>query len=317
MITRKNLVAVLLAFCISSIIFVALPIQSQTSSVYDPWGDVSGPTLGQPDGVINMRDITYEILLFNTYGDPINRTQVNSAFELQRFLGHILHKNYTDWYNGLVGYWKLDEGTGNVATDSSGNGNNGTLINDPAWVDGKYGKALSFNGSNWVTVLDSQTLRVQNFTLETWIYLDKRPYEYGWIFPIMNKFHSGPEGDYVGWDLVFMFTNSTNDNLAVLIGMGQGYLELVKYNSINDLTLNQWHQITATYDGHKATLYIDGISRISQTYSVTYEIIDLGQELWFARDGAWYSTFTIDQIMIYNRSLSAEEVMLHYLIPPP
>jgi hypothetical protein len=47
MITKKSLVAVLLAFCISSIMFVALPIQSQTSPVYDPWGDVSGVNLGQ------------------------------------------------------------------------------------------------------------------------------------------------------------------------------------------------------------------------------------------------------------------------------
>lgn len=123
----------------------------------------------------------------------------------------------------------------------------------------------------------------------------------------------------MGWDLVFwnLYANSTNDNLAVLIGRGQGYLELVKYNSINDLTLNQWHQIIATYDGHTATLYIDGISRISQTYSVTYEMYYNNQELTFAKDGLWYSTFTMDQVMIYDRSLSAEEVMLHYVLPPP
>jgi hypothetical protein len=74
MITRKNLVAILLAFCISSIVFVALPIRSQTTPVYDPWADVSGPIAGQPDGVINMRDIAYEITLFNTHGNPIDRS---------------------------------------------------------------------------------------------------------------------------------------------------------------------------------------------------------------------------------------------------
>ena len=34
---------------------------------------------------------------------------------------------------GLVGYWKFEEGSGTVATDSSGKGNTGTLINTPAW----------------------------------------------------------------------------------------------------------------------------------------------------------------------------------------
>lgn len=66
MIIKKNLVAVLLAFCISSIMFIALPTRSQTSPVYDPWEDVSGPNVGEPDGVINMRDVAYEITLFNT-----------------------------------------------------------------------------------------------------------------------------------------------------------------------------------------------------------------------------------------------------------
>jgi hypothetical protein len=313
---NRNAVVVSLVFCICSVMFVALPIRSQVSPVYDPWADVSGLTIGQPDGVINMRDIAYEVSLFNTHGTPMDRTQVNNGIELEQLLQRIIQKNYTDWYNGLVGYWKLDEGSGNITSDSSGNGNNGTIIN-PTWVDGKYGKALSFNGSSFATVPDSQSLRVQNFTLETWVYLDKRPYEYGAIFPIMNKFFAGPEGDYLGWNLLFWWANSTDDNLAVLIGMGQGYLELIKYNSINDLTLNQWHQITATYDGYTATLYIDGISRISKTYSVTYGIYDLGYDLTFAKDGLWYSTFAIDEVIIYNRSLSAEEVMLHYLIPPP
>jgi hypothetical protein len=264
-----------------------------------------------------MRDIQYEILLFNAHGTPMNRTQVNSAIELEHIVERFIHKNYTDWYNGLVGYWKFDEGTGNVFTDSSGTGNNGTLINDPTWVDGKYGKALSFNGSNFATVPDSENLRIQNFSLEAWIYLDKRPYEYGAIFSIMNKYFAGPEGDYTGWDLVFWYANSTNDNLVVQIGRGIGYLELVEYNSINDLTLNQWHQVIATYDGHTATLYIDGILRAFKTYSETYYIPDLGNTLKFAKDGLWYSTFIIDQVMIYNRTLSPAEVVLHYLIPPP
>ena len=47
---------------------------------------------------------------------------------------------------GLVGYWSMNEGTGTVAGDGSGNGNRGTLTGGPTWVDGKRGKALSFDG---------------------------------------------------------------------------------------------------------------------------------------------------------------------------
>lgn len=46
----------------------------------------------------------------------------------------------------LEGRWRLDEGTGTSAGDSSGNGNTGTLVNGPAWVAGQAGQALSFDG---------------------------------------------------------------------------------------------------------------------------------------------------------------------------
>ncbi len=60
----------------------------------------------------------------------------------------------------LVGWWKLDEGSGTTAFDSSGNGNDGTLQGAPAWVDdGKFGKAVKFNGSSdYLTAHDSENL---------------------------------------------------------------------------------------------------------------------------------------------------------------
>ena len=46
----------------------------------------------------------------------------------------------------LVGWWKLDDDTGVIATDSSGNGNTGTLLNGPVWGAGRFGAALQFDG---------------------------------------------------------------------------------------------------------------------------------------------------------------------------
>ena len=45
--------------------------------------------------------------------------------------------------NGLVGYWSLNEGIGNTAGDSSGNGNTGALLNGPIWSSGKVGQSLT------------------------------------------------------------------------------------------------------------------------------------------------------------------------------
>ena len=46
-----------------------------------------------------------------------------------------------------IGVWLFDEGRGNVAKDSSPNGNDGELIAGPKWVEGKFGGALEFDGS--------------------------------------------------------------------------------------------------------------------------------------------------------------------------
>jgi len=47
----------------------------------------------------------------------------------------------------LMGMWLFDEGEDDTAVDSSGNGNDGTL-EGAAWIDGKFGKALEFNGAS-------------------------------------------------------------------------------------------------------------------------------------------------------------------------
>jgi hypothetical protein len=75
---KKDLViAVLATFCLTATIFMILPTKSATS-YYDPWADVSGPTLGIPDGRIDMRDIAYEVSHFGTFGTPIDRSGYSS-----------------------------------------------------------------------------------------------------------------------------------------------------------------------------------------------------------------------------------------------
>ena len=48
----------------------------------------------------------------------------------------------------LIAYWPFDDGSGSTAIDTTGGGNDGTLVNSPTWVPGVFGTALSFNGSN-------------------------------------------------------------------------------------------------------------------------------------------------------------------------
>ena len=47
--------------------------------------------------------------------------------------------------NGIVGYWKLDNSVGSIASDAI-NGNDGVVSGTPIWTSGKYGNAMNFNG---------------------------------------------------------------------------------------------------------------------------------------------------------------------------
>ncbi len=75
---------------------------------------------------------------------------------------------------GLVGCWMFDEGSGTTAFDSSGNGNDGTLVLadgavSPAWVSGKYGSALSFDGVDDYVALTAQPPITNGFTFTAWV----------------------------------------------------------------------------------------------------------------------------------------------------
>ena len=57
----------------------------------------------------------------------------------------------------VAGYWKFDDGSGDVIRDSSGNGNDGK-ISGAKWADGKFGKALECSLGNFAEVPHSKSL---------------------------------------------------------------------------------------------------------------------------------------------------------------
>src|SRR5437660_5494713 len=72
---------------------------------------------------------------------------------------------------GLVAAYSFDQGSGTIASDLSGNGNTATLHNATFVAGGKYGGAVSLNGTNAsVTVPDSASLDLTGgMTLEAWV----------------------------------------------------------------------------------------------------------------------------------------------------
>ena len=198
----------------------------------------------------------------------------------------------------LVGYWKFDNGSGTTAVDSSGNGNDGTLTNGPIWVDGKIGKALSFDGTDdYVIISDSDNLDgFSAFSISTWVYAYTIGEEcYG---RIIVKGDGDPYGLMIESDTKISF-----------------YINGDRLESNENFSLNSWHHIGVTYEkdvinGRK--IYIDGVLSKSQTN--TFTVNSGANDLYIGNRSTLDRTFDgiIDEVRIYNRALSADEVLALY-----
>ncbi len=197
---------------------------------------------------------------------------------------------------GLVAGYGFDEGSGSSVTDAAGNGNNGT-ISGATWVPGRFGTALSFDGtSNWVTVPDSASLDLTSgMTLEAWIY----PTALGtnWRTVI---FKEQPGNLAYG-----MYANTTagRPNAQVFVAGSDRNV-----NGSAQLPVNTWTHLAATYDGANIRIFVNGsqVGVAAQTGAITTStgVLRIGaNNIW----PEWFQG-RIDEVRIYNRALTAAEI---------
>jgi hypothetical protein len=210
-----------------------------------------------------------------------------------------------------VAYYRFDETSGNMAADSSGNGNNGTLVGfaqgNIQHVPGRFGNALHFNETTMngdpngavVAVPDAPSLNPQNaITLAAWFKADT--WEGG---PTTHNHRILQKG--------------LNDNqYRLLAENGVFKFDLFINGSLMDVqtalpSIGVWHQATGTYDGSVMKLYIDGVLvghlDVSGQIAVTTDPLRIGSKD-IAGTGGNHFVGTLDEVRIYDRALTQEEV---------
>jgi hypothetical protein len=200
-----------------------------------------------------------------------------------------------------VAAYAFDEGSGTSAFDVSGNANTGT-VSDTLWsTSGRYGNALSFNGSSSIVrVNNSSSLNLTTgMTVEAWV----QP--------------TTPAPDVQ----VMIFKEGTSNNQSYALGLdknGSGNLRAGIYimiganeygvNSSSTLSLNTWSHVAGTFDGASLRLYVngslEGSTSVSGSINQTDSYLTIGgndlEPEWFAG--------LIDEVRIYNRALSQGEI---------
>ena len=198
---------------------------------------------------------------------------------------------------GLVAAYGFDETSGSIVGDSSGNSNVGSITGAARIVGGKYGGALSFNGSNnLVSVPDSNSLDLTSgMTLEAWV----RPTALGAFETVVLKEAPG--------DVSYgMYASSAYGGSGV--SRPSAWIAGTDVGATTALPTGAWSHLAATYDRTSFKLYINGTQVASKAF--TGAITASTGALKIGGNSIWGEYFNgqIDEIRVYNRALSPSEI---------
>lgn len=224
--------------------------------------------------------------------------------------------------SGLVGYWKMDEGswsgTSNDVADSSGSGNNGIAIGGAAPVSGQhtgFGSVANLNGATgYISIPDSDGktdfASNQDFTVSVWLKnpaIQSNTAAQGNM--IVEKWAGGAGTGYPYVIRINNQTHTTNPN-KITVGRYNGSVgaSIMSTNTYND---NQWHLVTFSKSGSTLFLYIDKDREVKSTPDLTTGATTNSSPLYLgSRAGGYLYQGSLDDLRIYNRALLPAEVAI-------
>jgi hypothetical protein len=202
--------------------------------------------------------------------------------------------------DGLVAYYPLDAAYRGSTPDASGNGNDGAIMGDPAFVEGVVAQAIDLDGDgDYIDCGAAEIFGMQEtnaMTAAAWVTIRSIPAawsavvakgEYAWRISNANmdpRFHFG----ITIWNAPDTF--GTDGVIAV------GY--------------DEWHHVAGTFDGATISLYVDGVLDINvpttEPIGANEASVLIGEN---PESAGRYWDGLIDEVILYNRALSMNEVL--------
>jgi hypothetical protein len=196
--------------------------------------------------------------------------------------------------NSLVSWWRMDDtnSSGTRVVDYMGR-NNGSAINGAAQVtNGKFGKAWGFDGvDDWVKVSNFPAQNTNDTTISAWVYVNGR-----------------------GDNYVLQFGGSNRNILINSVNEPQfSFLNASSCASGTALNNNQWYNLVGVRNGSQLNVYINGnLSKVCSSPIANLPAQnDIGIGASYNGGSARFNG-SIDDVMIFNRSLSADEILSLY-----
>lgn len=195
--------------------------------------------------------------------------------------------------DGLVFFMDFDEGNGDDVHDTSGFGNDGVIEGKSDWVEGKYGKALNFDGATHVTVPNAKPLSELTHPMSVGL----------WINPsAVGGWRSIVEMDgNAGWKIGL---HSTGDVVVWTT------YHVQDFGAATPILADEWIHMAATWDGSEALIYVNGELDAAVAGGGVIDVsgepsLDIG----FRRtsQSSWYEGI-IDEVFIFNEVISEDEI---------
>jgi len=275
----------------------------------------------QQDGSLNRINITTNSTQSIGSSISLRLLEWNTSFYNDSINGDDINVNKRE---GLIGYWHLDNISGiennTHVFDWSGNNYNGTIKSLSTTIsNGYYSNGISFNGEQssyqGVNITSSKGMLsgLNSTTISLWFKAD-----------INSTIDTGNQWLLSKGDLGYTFYS--NDTFLLRWGgtldkfmiTFSNYTQSITVLSSSPYRNKNWTNIVCTYDGTLISMYIDGVldstgGGITGGLSNSSDLLSIGG---YQGDSADYNTpnGTIDEVMIFNRSLDSSEILRLYTL---
>ena len=223
-----------------------------------------------------------------------------------------IHTLYNAFTGDLQAHYTLDEGSGTIANDSSGNGNHGSINGGATWTTGQSGNGLSFDGvDDYVTIP-----RINNDEVSVCAWLYKNANDTTRNDAILGGFRNNSNVQLrEGYELRFPSGNPNAVQFILVTQDGSGVKTMRTAQSNLGNSVGSWYHAVGTYN--KTTgqqrLYVNGQLVNTQTHTAGNTVVPLtsytDMRMGHSRVNAGYFNGILDDVRLYRRVLSDQEVL--------
>jgi len=262
----------------------------------------------EQDGVVGFQNNKYDcsdagMVYWWITGGPNGGDRSSSPAEIRNLLLRVVPDQEKP-----IAHWKLDEGAGTLAADSSGNGFNGTLVNGASWgSDAERESYVSFDGADdrIATLFTYALSSSDDFTWAWWANQQSTGSIDNGAIMLGNRY---PQPGAGGEVYEFIKLTPTHGQFSDADEVGQ----IERYN-FETIEKGSWHHFAMVKEGTSYQWYVDGVAQgspVTMSYNEDSPLPFLigGDDNGTGKVNEHFEGF-IDDVVLYRRALDGVEVL--------